>query len=88
MFRGFRPTSGYGFGLVWFVGFPEGLEKEQPSGKPKIQDNKRKQKQLWENQKTKTASGKPKVFKGFRRTLGYGIWYCLLFWFSRRFFVV
>ena len=23
--KGFRRTLGYGFGLVWFVGFPEGL---------------------------------------------------------------
>ena len=25
VFKGFRPTLGYGFGLVWFFGFPEGF---------------------------------------------------------------
>ena len=25
VFKGFRPTLGYGFGLVWFLGFPEGF---------------------------------------------------------------
>ena len=25
VFQGFRPTIGYGFGLVWFLGFPEGF---------------------------------------------------------------
>ena len=24
-FKGFRPTLGYGFGLVWLFGFPEGV---------------------------------------------------------------
>ena len=25
VFKGFRPTLGYGFGLVWFFGLPEGF---------------------------------------------------------------
>ena len=74
VFKGFRPTLGYSFGLVCFFGFPEGLKQKQQNLREN-QQYKRKPK------KTTPNLGKTKktiVFKGFRPTLGYGfglVWF-------------
>ena len=84
VFKGFRPTLGYGFVLFVCLVFPKVFTKpNKPSRKPRIQkktkENQRKQKNLRENQNNK-------VVKGFRPTLGYISF--LLFWFSLMFFLV
>ena len=55
MFKGFRPTLGYGFVFFCFFVFPKVFTKpKQPSRKPKIpKKTKENQKNIRENQKTK-----------------------------------
>ena len=75
MFKGVRPTLGYGFGF--FVdGFPEGFLQNQKN----IRENqtyKRQPKKIKEHQtKTFGETKNNKVLKGFRPTLGYGFVFC------------
>ena len=77
VFKGFRPTLGYGF---VFCFFSEGLTKQTKKNIRENQNTKENQR------KPNKPSGKPnkQVFNGFRPTLGY--WFGFLFLlFSRKF---
>ena len=71
VFKCFRSTLGYGFGLVWFFGVPIKKQKKETSGKPTIP------KKTKEN--TKKASGKPtnQSCQRFQTHPWIWVWSCL-----------
>ena len=76
VFKGFRPTLGY---VSFFLVFPKVFKTSTTTfwKTNNTKDNQRKQNKLRENQKNK-------VFKGFRPTLGFFLFF---YRFSRRIFV-